>query len=74
MRLLTTEDLHRAAEKIGTDAEEERHGIEEDAVYEFFDGSVFDNYPKMDGVSLAYGVLVGVQAMLDLIESEQPKE
>lgn len=66
--LLTAEDFHRAAEKVGVDAIEQEHGVKEDAVYDFFDGSVFDNYPGMDGTSLAYGILIGVRAALDNID------
>jgi len=62
---LTAEDLHAAAEKIGVDAEEKDHGVKEDAIYEFVDGSVFDNYPNMDPISLSYGILIGVRAKTD---------
>lgn len=63
--LITAEDLHAAADKVGVDAVEEEHGVKEDAVYEFYDGSVFDNYTNMDGTSLAFGILIGVRAALD---------
>lgn len=60
---LTAADFHTAAEGVGVDTEEENHGIKEDALYEFFDESTFDNYPSMDGISLTYGIVIGVQAM-----------
>jgi hypothetical protein len=63
--LITAADLHTAADKVGVDAVEEEHGVKEGAIYEFVESSFFDNYPNIDLVSVAYGIVIGIQAATD---------
>jgi hypothetical protein len=57
--MITSEQLHDAADIVAL-----RTSYPEDAqIEEFISESVFDNYPKMDEASLAFGICIGIVVM-----------
>jgi hypothetical protein len=64
MQLINAEDFHAAAAQVGSDAVEQEHGIQEDAIFQFIDGSVFHGAP-IEPVSMAWGIVIGVRAAIN---------